>query len=124
MSDEKERAAEKVAEALAKVKAELEAREQKTKEYAAENGVVFNSPDSLLQRGLESLMRTMRKHGGSEDDLTNFERNGAQARAACDLGWIDGLKADAVDTMHPRVVTWIASQVNDIIVAAWELPGE
>ena len=93
-------------------------------DYATEQGVVFNAPEPQMQREMEKLMRAIRKHGGNEADLTNFERNGAQARAACDLGWIDGLAADAVDTMHPRVVTWLAQQVNDIIVAAFELPGE
>ena len=85
---------------------------------------MFNVPEAVTQRTLEQLMRTVRKHGGSEADISNFERNGAQARAACELGWLDGLTVANVDTTNPRVVTWIAQQTNDIIVAAWQLPGE
>ena len=120
MSDNKE----EIADVLAEAKAVIEKAHARTGEYAAEQGIVFTPPEPLKQRGIELLMKAIRKHGGSEADLTNHERNGAQARAACDLGWINGLDASAVDTMYPRVVTWLAQQVNDIIVAAWELPGE
>ena len=123
MSEEKERTA-KAEAAIAKIKAEAEEAEKKVADYAKSLGIVFNAPEAVTQRIIEQLMRTIRKHGGTEADITNFERNGAQARAACELGWIDGLKIDAVDTTHPRVVTWIAQQTVDIIVAAWELPGE
>lgn len=123
MSDEKERK-EKAAAALEKAKAELDAAEKRLTDYVTAQGVVFNAPEAVTQRTLERLMATTRKHGGSEADISNFERNGAQARAACELGWIDGLTVDDVDTTHPRVVTWIAQQTNDIIVAAWQLPGE
>jgi len=123
MSDEKVRKT-KAEVAIAKVTAELAEAERKLVEYVASLGIVFNAPEAVTQRTLEQLMRAVRKHGGSEADISNFERNGAQARAACELGWIDGLTVANVDTMHPRVVTWIAQQTNDIIVAAWELPGE
>ena len=123
MSDEKERKT-KAEAAIAKVTADLAEADRKIADYAASLGIVFNAPDAVTQRTLEQLMKTMRKHGGSEADIGNFERNGAQARAACELGWIDGLTVADVDTTHPRVVTWIAQQINDIIVAAWELPGE
>ena len=123
MSDEKERA-DKAEAAIAKVRADAEAAEKRLADYIASVGVVFNAPEAVTQRTLEQLMRAVRKHGGSEADISNFERNGAQARAACELGWIDGLTVDNVDTMHPRVATWIAQQTNDIIVAAWQLPGE
>ena len=101
-----------------------EEKERTVEQYAASLGIVFNVPETATQRTLEQLMRVIREYGGSEEDISNFERNGAQARAACKLGWIDGLKVSDVDTTHPRVVTWIAQQTNDIIVAAWELPGE
>jgi len=120
MSDEKERADA----ALAKIKADAEDAARRLAEYVESLGIVFNAPEAVTQRALEQLMKAVRKHGGSEEDITNFERNGAQARAACDLGWIDGLTVADVDTTHPRVVTWIAQQTNDIIVAAWQLPGE
>jgi hypothetical protein len=123
MSDEKERKA-KAEAAIAKITAELEEAERKLTAYVESLGIAFKPPEALKQRGLEEMMRAVRKHGGSEADISNYERNGAQARAACDLGWIDGLKVSDVDTTHPRVVTWIAQQTNDIIVAAWELPGE
>ena len=123
MSDEKERAA-KAEAAIAKITAEAEEADRKLAAYVESLGIVFNAPEAVTQRTLEQLMKTVRKHGGSEADIGNFERNGAQARAACALGWIDGLTVADVDTTHPRVVTWIAQQTNDIIVAAWELPGE
>jgi len=123
MSDEKVRKA-KADAAIAKAKAEAEAAEKRLADYVASVGVVFNAPEGVTQRTLEQLMKAVREHGGSEADISNFERNGAQARAACELGWIDGLTVTDVDTTHPRVVTWIAQQTNDIIVAAWELPGE
>jgi len=123
MSDEKVRKT-KAEAAIAKAKADAEAAEKRLADYAASVGVVFNAPEAVTQRTLEQLMKAVRKHGGSEADISNFERNGAQARAACELGWIDGLTVANVDTTHPRVVTWIAQQTNDIIVAAWELPGE
>jgi len=123
MSEEKERAA-KAEAAIAKITAKAEEAEKKTADYAKSLGIVFNPPEALKQRGIEEMMKTMRKFGGSEADITNYERNGAQARAACELGWIDGLTVSDVDTTNPRVVTWIAQQTNDIIVAAWELPGE
>jgi len=123
MSDEKVRMT-KAEVAIAKVTAELAEAEKRLADYAASVGVVFNAPEAVTQRTLEQLMKAVRKHGGSEADISNFERNGAQARAACELGWIDGLTVANVDTTHPRVVTWIAQQTNDIIVAAWQLPGE
>jgi hypothetical protein len=123
MSEEKERVA-KAEAAIAKITAELEAAERKLTAYVESLGIAFKPPEALKQRGLEEMMRAVRKHGGSEADISNYERNGAQARAACELGWIDGLTVANVDTMNPRVVTWIAQQTNDIIVAAWELPGE
>ena len=123
MSDEKVRKT-KAEAAIAKAKADAEAAEKRLADYAASVGVVFNAPEAVTQRTLEQLMKAVRKHGGSEADISNYERNGAQARAACELGWIDGLTVANVDTTHPRVVTWIAQQTNDIIVAAWELPGE
>ena len=123
MSDEKERKAKAIA-ALEKAKADLKAAEKRLTDYLAAQGIVLKLPDSLKQRGIERLMAATRKHGGAEAGITNYERSGAQARAACELGWIDGLEVDAVDTMHPRVVMWIARQINDIIAAAWELPGE
>jgi len=123
MSDEKVRMT-KAETAIAKVTAELAEAEKKTAAYVESLGIVFKPPEALKQRGLEEMMRTIRKHGGSEADISNYERNGAQARAACELGWIDGLTVADVDTTNPRVVTWIAQQTNDIIVAAWQLPGE
>ena len=123
MSDEKVRMT-KAEVAIAKVTAELAAAECKTVAYIESLGIAFKPPDPLKQRGIEEMMKTMRKFGGSEADITNYERNGAQARAACELGWIDGLTVADVDTTNPRVVTWIAQQSNDIIVAAWQLPGE
>jgi len=123
MSDEKERAA-KAEEAIAKAKANLEAAEKRLTDYLAERGITFRWPETLIQRDLERLMRAIRGHGGSEAEITNYEAHGAKARAACELGWIDGLTVDDVDTTHPRVVAWIAQKVNDTIIAAWELPGE
>ena len=123
MSEEKERKA-KAEAAIAKITAELEEAERTLTAYVESLGIAFKPPEALKQRGLEEMMRAVRKHGGSEADISNYERNGAQARAACELGWIDGLTVANVDTMNPRVVTWIAQQTNDIIVAAWELPGE
>jgi len=123
MSDEKVRKT-KAEAAIAKVTADLAAAECKTVAYIESLGIVFKPPEPLKQRGIEEMMKAMRKFGGSEADITNYERNGAQARAACELGWIDGLTVADVDTTNPRVVTWIAQQSNDIIVAAWQLPGE
>ena len=123
MSDEKVRKT-KAEAAIAKVTAELAEEERKLVAYVESLGIAFKPPEALKQRGIEGLMKAMRKYGGSEADISNYERNGAQARAACELGWIDGLTVANVDTTHPRVVTWIAQQTNDIIVAAWELPGE
>jgi len=123
MSDEKVRKT-KAEAAIAKVTAELAEAECKTVAYIESLGIVFKPPEPLKQRGIEEMMKAMRKFGGSEADITNYERNGAQARAACELGWIDGLTVADVDTTNPRVVTWIAQQSNDIIVAAWQLPGE
>ena len=123
MSDEKVRKT-KAEAAIAKVTADLAEAERKTVAYIESLGIVFKPPEPLKQRGIEEMMKAMRKFGGSEADITNYERNGAQARAACELGWIDGLTVADVDTTNPRVVTWIAQQTNDIIVAAWQLPGE
>jgi len=123
MSDEKERKT-KAEAAVAKVTVDLAEADRKIADYAASLGIAFKPPEALKQRGIEGLMKAMRKFGGSEADISNYERNGAQARAACELGWIDGLTVANVDTTHPRVVIWIAQQINDIIVAAWQLPGE
>lgn len=93
-------------------------------EYAASLGIVFAPPDPVLQRDLEAFFKAHRQRGGGTDSMSSFEQNGASVRAACDVGWINGLTADDVDTTRPPVVTWLAGQVNQLIIAAWDVPGE
>ena len=56
-------------------------------------------------------------------ELSGPERNGVIVRSAIRCGWIKG-DDDAIGDMHPAAVTWLAGEVNDLISAAFEVPGE
>lgn len=93
-------------------------------EYVQSLGISFAAPDPLLQRDLEAFFKAHRKRGGGTADQSSFENNGAAVRAACDVGWINGLTADAVDTTRPPAVTWLSGQVTQLIITAHDIPGE
>ena len=92
--------------------------------YAQSLGISFAPPDPVLQRDLEGFFKAHRKRGGGTADQSSFENNGAAVRAACDMGWINGLTSDTVDTTRPPVVMWLSSLVNQLIAAAFDVPGE
>ena len=56
-------------------------------------------------------------------EMSGPERNGIIVRSAIRCGWIGG-DEDAIGDMHPAAVTWLAGEINDLVGAAFEVPGE
>lgn len=79
--------------------------------------------DELRQRDAEAFFKARREFGG-DDRVSSPEHNGIVVRAAAKCGWVDGLDPAAVDGLHPAETTWLASEIQDMLAAAFEVPGE
>ena len=88
-----------------------------------ELGLEYELKDDLRQRDIEAFFKARRELGGDKN-LSGPEHNGCVVRAAVRGEWVDGISEDDVDTMHPAAVTWLASEIQDAIGAAFEVPGE
>lgn len=86
-------------------------------------GLEFELPDhELKQRDIEAFYAAMPV--GARGSLAPI-RNGHVVRAAISCGWLEGqLTDDELADMHPAGVTWLAGEIDTLVFAAYEIPGE
>lgn len=75
----------------------------------------------LKQRDVETFFAELRKAGGSAA-LMAPERNGNVVRAAIGCGFLVGV--EDVGDLHPAAVTWLASEIDELVADAFTIPGE
>jgi len=85
----------------------------------------FEIPDSgLRQRHIEEFYKALGERS-SVRGMLGPVRNGHIVRAAITVGWLEGqLTDEEVGDMHPAGVTWLASELDDIVAAAFVIEGE
>lgn len=84
-------------------------------------GVAFELPDveALVQRDVDRFMVAY----NAQPPATDATRT---VKAALLAGWVrdSDMSVDIVDTLAPRVVRWMAKQIDALYAAAIEIPGE
>lgn len=83
--------------------------------------VSFELPDveQLVQRDVDRFMVAYNAQPLATDSTRTV-------KAALIAGWVreSGMSIDMVDTLAPRVVRWMARQIDALYQAAIEIPGE
>jgi len=74
--------------------------------------------ESLTQAQLEAYMKTYRTLAPMSEMRSKAEESGLTVRAAFTVGWIEGHTADEVSAMRPKVVRWLAEQIDAIYSVA------
>ncbi len=108
--------------------------------------VEFVLKDDLRQRDVEAFFKARRKLYSGGSNLSGPEENGTNVRAATMCEWlgmvrwveleaeevVTALSKDSpvmvtttdVDDMQPSVVTWLSAEISEVMVEAYEVPGE
>ena len=74
--------------------------------------------ESLTQAQLEAYMKCYRTLLPIGELRSKAEESGLTLRAAFTAGWIEGHMADEVSAMRPKVVRWLAEQIDAIYSVA------
>lgn len=74
--------------------------------------------ETLTQAQLESYMKVYRSSAPVGEFRSRAEESGLTVRAAFSAGWIEGHAADEVGAMRPKLVRWLAEQIDGIYTVA------
>ena len=76
---------------------------------------------STVFREFSGKVQALRSIAG---DLTGPENNGLDVRAAIRAEWLTDITQEEVDDLHPAAVVWLATEINNTLGKAFEVPGE
>jgi hypothetical protein len=86
-------------------------------------GLQFDLPDWDMKQGdVEAFYAAL---GAQGVGILAPVRNANIIRAAIKCGWLEGqLTDDELAEFHPAGTTWLAGEIDEIVAAAFVIPGE